>query len=213
MRNVSITWEKQKAQILTGARSAFGRRSRHKRCCDRRDSGTAPITGSVKRSCLEQRSRPLSPTFSPLFPTFSSLWLQWRTDRTHKATIRTPGTTMEVPHNNRSSIVTSLARDMAGTTTLDTTTRTTMGCTIHTAAITLTITTNRTRLTSRGDTLTTPELLGTKTMHIETPRVRRVNRLSRHRRKTRRRTSTMTRWSKLDLEGHSLARELTSISP
>ncbi|KAF9646387.1 hypothetical protein BDM02DRAFT_3030252 [Thelephora ganbajun] len=104
---------------------------------------------------------------------------------------------MEVPRNNSNSTVTSSTRAMANTPTLDTTTRTTIHHTIRTAATMLTTTINPIRHTTRGDTISIPELLGIETIWIGTPRAQRVNRPPRHRRRTRRprlRMNRMTRW-------------------
>jgi len=146
-------------------------------------------------------------TLSSLFPTFASPQFRWRTNRTHKTIIRTLGTTTAVPRNNSNSTVTSSAKGMAGTRTLDPTTHTAMDRTIRTAATMLTTTINRTRPTTRGDTISTLELPRINTMRTEGRRVWKVNRLCRHRRRSRRCMSTMT-WPKRDLEGESLAREL-----
>ena len=177
-----------------------------------RDPGTvpAPIDGSVKRSCLEQR-----PSSSFLLPSLlsSSLarpQLQWRTDRIHKTTIiHSPRITTGPPSSSSNSIATSSARGMTGTIIPGTTTHTTTDATIHTAATMLTTLINRTKRMSRGGTITTRELLGTKTMLIETPQARRASHLCHRRRRIRWHMSTMPKWPKFDLEGNLPAREST----
>ena len=83
--------------------------------------------------------------------------------------------------------------------------------TIHMAATMLTTTINRTRPTTRGDTISTPEFPDIRTIWIGTPQVLRVTRPYHRRRRVQRRMSTTTRWPELDQEGDSLARELSSV--